>query len=185
MIFHERLTGLYAEVKPLHLVGAPSVANPQAEILAAWSHILDINYWASFAIARDIVAQLPPLDAARVLRALRETAQDITATGVTIAHDLTGRICQRLIAGRKYLATFYTLPASAALLAGLAVAKLDGRDWADTTAISQLRIGGFACGTGALLSAVSEQIATRYEWAGGTPARFHPIMMEAGCTAAT
>ena len=42
------------------------------------------------------------------------------------AHDLTGRIFQRLIADRKYLATFYTLPASAALLARLAVAKLDG-----------------------------------------------------------
>ena len=36
------------------------------------------------------------------------------------AHDLTGRIFQRLIADRKYLATFYTLPASAALLARLA-----------------------------------------------------------------
>ena len=47
--------------------------------------------------------------------------------GVDQAHDLTGRIFQRLIADRKYLATFYTLPASAALLARLAVAKLDGR----------------------------------------------------------
>ena len=40
------------------------------------------------------------------------------------AHDLTGRIFQTLIADRKYLATFYTLPASAALLARLAVAKM-------------------------------------------------------------
>ena len=38
--------------------------------------------------------------------------------------DLTGRIFQRLIADRKYLATFYTLPASAALLARLAIDKL-------------------------------------------------------------
>ena len=178
LVFHERLAGMHAEVKPLHLVCGPSVANPQAEILVAWSRILDINYWAIFAIARDIAAQLPPDTAAPILSALRETAQDITTAGVTNAHDLTGRIFQRLIADRKYLATFYTLPASAALLARLAVAKLNGLDWADADAIAKLRIGDFACGTGALLSAVYEQVATRFERAGGDPAQLHPAMME-------
>ena len=91
------------------------------------------------------------------MRELLETAQKVEATGVDNAHDLTGRIFQRLIADRKYLATFYTLPASAALLARLAVAKMDGVDWADAEAIGRLRIGDFACGTGALLSAVYEQ----------------------------
>ena len=68
------------------------------------------------------------------------------------AHDLTGRIFQTLIADRKYLATFYTLPASAALLARLAVAKMEGVDWSDPKeAIGKLRIADFACGTGALL----------------------------------
>ena len=178
LVFHERLAGMHAEVKPLHLVCGPSVANPQAEILVAWSRILDINYWAIFAIARDIAAQLPPDTAAPILSALRETAQDITTAGVTNAHDLTGRIFQRLIADRKYLATFYTLPASAALLPRLAVAKLNGVDWADADAIAKLRIGDFACGTGALLSAVYEQVATRFERAGGDPAQLHPAMME-------
>ena len=82
------------------------------------------------------------------------------------AHDLTGRIFQRLIADRKYLATFYTLPASAALLARLAVAKIEGVDWSDAEAIGKLRVGDFACGTGALLSAVYEQIAARHERGG-------------------
>ena len=94
------------------------------------------------------------------------------------AHDLTGRIFQRLIADRKYLATFYTLPASAALLARLAVAKLEGLDWSSAGAISSLRIGDFACGTGALLSAVYEQIAARHERAGGDAATLHRVMME-------
>ena len=178
LVFHERLAGMHAEVRPLHLVCGPSVANPQAEILGAWSRILDINYWAIFAIARDIVAQLPPDTAAHILDTLRETAQDVTTKGVTNAHDLTGRIFQRLIADRKYLATFYTLPASAALLARLAVAKLNGVDWADADAIANLRIGDFACGTGALLSAVYEQIATQHERTGGDPAQLHPAMME-------
>ena len=60
---------------------------------------------------------------------LGDTAQKVQSAGVTHAHDLTGRIFQRLIADRKYLATFYTRPESAALLARLAVAKLEGVDW--------------------------------------------------------
>ena len=178
LVFHERLAGMHAAIKPLRLVCGPSATNPQADILVAWSHILDINYWAIFAIARDIVTQLPSDTAARILGVLHETAQNITTTGVTNAHDLTGRIFQRLIADRKYLATFYTLPASAALLARLAVAKLDGVNWADADAIAKLRIGDFACGTGALLSAVYEQIATQHERTGGNPAQLHPAMME-------
>ena len=178
LLFHERLAGRHATIKPLHRVCGPSVANPQRAVSDAWRHILDVNYRAIFAIARDIVEQLPPDAAAGILRVLRETAQRITATGAIVAHDLTGRLFQRLIADRKYLATFYTRPESAALLARLAVAKLDGVDWADAAAIGRLRIGDFACGTGALLSAVYEQIAARHERAGGVPAGLHPVMME-------
>ena len=75
------------------------------------------------------------------------------------------------------MATFYTLPASAALLARLAVAKMDV-DWSDAEAIGKLRVGDFACGTGALLSAVYEEIASRHERAGGDPVALHPVMME-------
>ena len=192
MVFHERIAGMHANVKPLRLVCGDTVSNPQGEVLSAWTHILSINYWAIFAIARDILEQLPSGDAALVLGELRDTAQKIHATGVDNAHDLTGRIFQRLIADRKYLATFYTLPASAALLARLAVAKLrkapststaggqDGGeiDWGDAGAVGKLRVGDFACGTGALLSAVYEQIAARHERAGGNAASLHRVMME-------
>ena len=51
-------------------------------------------------------------------------------------------------------------------------------DWSDPQAIANLRVGDFACGTGALLSAVYEQIATRHEQAGGNPAALHTAMME-------
>ena len=120
-----------------------------------------------------------------MLTGLRTTVENVEATGANQAHDLTGRIFQELIADRKYLATFYTLPASAALLARLAVAMLcpepaEGMDvdWSDSKAIADLRIGDFACGTGALLSAVYEQIATRHERAGGDLEALHPVMME-------
>ena len=178
LVFHERIAGMHPEVKPLATVCGDGVDNPQSEVLAAWVDILNINYWAIFAIAKDIVEQLPSGDAAYILRRLRDTAQSVNATGVDNAHDLTGRIFQRLIADRKYLATFYTLPASAALLARLAVAKMEGVDWSSAEAIGRLRVGDFACGTGALLSAVYEQIAARHERAGGDPAVLHRVMME-------
>ena len=178
LVFHERIAGMHNQVQPLQLVCGDAIANPQNAVLNAWTAILKINYWPIFAIAKDLLSHLPAGDAATILRRLRETAQAISATGVDQAHDLTGRIFQRLIADRKYLATFYTLPASAALLARLAVAKLDGVDWADAAAIGTLRVADFACGTGALLSAVYERLAARHERAGGDPATLHRVMME-------
>ncbi len=178
LVFHERIAGMYTEVKSLEMVCGDVVANPQGAVLAAWQDILQINYWAIFAVAKDILAHLPAAEAAQILQRLRHTAQEVSAMGVENSHDLTGRIFQRLIADRKYLATFYTLPASAALLARLAVAKLRGVDWSDAAAIGKLRVADFACGTGALLSAVYAQIAARHERAGGDPAALHRAMME-------
>ena len=191
MVFHERIAGAHDGIPTLRRTCGPDVAAPQDATLAAWDDILEINYWPIFAIGKDILEQLPMEPAARVLRTLYATVGEVQQAGVDNAHDLTGRVFQRLIADRKYLATFYTLPASAALLARLAVAKLktpsplagegwgEGEiDWSDADAISKLRIADFACGTGALLSAVYEQIAARHERAGGDSATLHPAMME-------
>ena len=105
MVFHQRIAGMHEGVKPLRLVCGPDVTNPQGETLSAWAAILKINYWPIFAIAKDILEQVPGNTAASILRELLETAQGVEATGVDNAHDLTGRIFQRLIADRKYLAT--------------------------------------------------------------------------------
>ena len=178
MIFHERIAGMHEGIGTLRSVCGPDVPDPQDRTLDAWTAILKINYWPIFAIGKDILEQLPSDIALRVLHCLRSTAAKVNGTGVNNAHDLTGRVFQRLISDRKYLATFYTLPASAALLARLAVAKMEGVDWGDPEAIGRLRVGDFACGTGALLSAVYEQIASRHESAGGDAAAIHPVMME-------
>ena len=195
MVFHERIAGTHEGIPTLRHTCGPDVATPQDATLAAWDSILQINYWPIFAIGKDILERLPMEPAARVLRTLYATVGEVQQAGVNNAHDLTGRVFQRLIADRKYLATFYTLPASAALLARLAVAKLHMPvgarhasplhptrehpfDWANPHAIAQLRIADFACGTGALLSAVYEQIAARHERAGGDSAGLHQDMME-------
>jgi len=178
LIFHERIAGMHEGINPLLLVCGPDIPNPQIKTLTAWDAILDINYFPIFAIARDLLRQLPAGPAKQILDVLRDTAQQVDAAGVDNARDLTGRIFQRLISDRKYLASSYTRPASAALLARLAVAKLKGIDWSDAEAVANLRVGDFACGTGALLSAAYEQIVARHERAGGDPAELHAPMME-------
>ena len=206
MVFHERIAGVHDGIPTLRRTCGPDVPTPQDATLAAWESILGINYWPIFAIGKDILEQLPMEPAARVLRTLYATVGEVQQAGVDNAHDLTGRVFQRLIADRKYLATFYTLPPSAALLARLAVSKMhapspsahpepvEGRgstsspravdtaegliDWGNADAIGQLRIADFACGTGALLSAVYDQIAARHERAGGDSAALHQAMME-------
>lgn len=195
MVFHERIAGAHQGIPTLRHTCGPDVATPQGATLSAWDSILQINYWPIFAIGKDVLERLPMEPAARVLRTLYSTVGEVQQAGVNNAHDLTGRVFQRLIADRKYLATFYTLPASAALLARLAVSKLsaspsfrlapessapgqDTFDWSDAGAIANLRVADFACGTGALLSAVYEQIAARHECAGGDSAALHPAVME-------
>ena len=178
LVFQERIASIHQEVKrPRHVCGN-GVANPQAKTMDAWADILKINYWPIFAIAMDLLEQIDAHNAARILNTLEYTAGEVNALGVTNSHDLTGQIFQRLISDRKYLATFYTLPTSAALLARIAVSKLNGIDWADANAIGKLRVADFACGTGTLLSAVYEQFANHHERAGGDAAALHKPMME-------
>ena len=178
MVFHERIARIYPAIRPLHLVCGNGVANPLRETVNAWQQILEVNYWSIFSIGKNILQQLTSMDAKRILNLLELIVGNITNTGIDNTHDLTGRVFQRLISDRKYLATFYTLPPSADLLARLAVAKLNNIDLSDAGAIARLRVADLACGTGALLSGFYEQITARYEQSGGNPADIHPVMIE-------
>ncbi len=178
MVFHERIVGMHPDADIMTLSAIERSGTPNAQLIAMWNRILEINYFPIFDIARRIIECLPAEPAARVIRILSETGNYVHAAGIDNAHDLTGRVFQRLIADRKYLATFYTRPASAALLAQLAVAKLEGVDWSDAEAIGALRIADFACGTGALLSAVYAEIARQNARTGGDPQDLHGAMME-------
>ena len=118
-----------------------------------WRKILQVNYWPIFSIALDITMALTGRDAAKLMDRADEVANQLMKVGATTFHDLAARMFQTLIADRKFLATFYTLPESAALLAELAVERMQ-IDWADETLVKGLKIADFACGTGTLLSAV-------------------------------
>ena len=156
------------------LNGRPS----KAKVLNLWRHILtDINYWPIFKISSDILRHIRNGTAQDILNRLFEVATELDSLGATSQHDLCGRMFQRLITDRKFLATFYTLPSSATLLAELAVSRLD-IDWSDRDAVAALRIGDFACGTGALLNAAYGAALSRYRRRGGDDAQIHPTMME-------
>ena len=118
----------------------------KSQVLGTWRHILhEINYWPIFRIAIDIVSPIPEALAAEVLEQLTRVAESLHGLGAATTHDLSGQMFGRLITDRKFLATFYTLPASAALLAELAAARLDV-DWSDPQAFTDLQIADLACG---------------------------------------
>ena len=160
-------------IPPVPLAGSIS----KGSLLNTWNEILAVNYWPIFSVARDVVMDLPVRAVPPVMNRIAESISALALLGATTFHDLTGRMFQTLITDRKFLATFYTLPESACLLAELAVERLDV-DWSDRATIERLRIADFACGTGALLSAAQRAVYRRFRRAGGDDKDLHRALME-------
>ena len=177
LTFHSAIAGSH-DIETLDQLRDANGRLSKRSVLKVWRHILkDINYWPIFKIASDILLPIRNGTAHKILDRLAIVADNLVSLGATSQHDLCGRMFQRLIADRKFLATFYTLPSSAALLAELAVARLN-IDWSAREEVTALRIGDFACGTGALLHAAYEAVLSRYRRKGGDDRETHPEMME-------
>ena len=183
-IFHEHLAngpGGLAEVRSLDELRATGLNFTKSAILSEWLKILKVNYWSIFDISKRILAIIPSVGSFHFINQLTRTAQTLTAQSLMRSHDLTGTVFQRLIADRKFLAAFYTTPASAALLVGLAVdaeSLLTDGDWGKPEDVKSLRIADFACGTGTLLSTAYQRISQLHELHGGDSAKIHAAMME-------
>ena len=175
-IFHRAVEGHPGIPRTEALQGMDDTPS-RRRVLEVWERILDVNYWPVFSIASELLTWIPERIANPVLAFVNEVASDLVDFGAVTFHDLAGRMFQTLIADRKFLATFYTLPASACLLAELAVSRLD-LDWSDRDAILALKVADFACGTGALLSAVQRAVYRRHRRAGGNDADLHRGVME-------
>ena len=190
LIFHESLAQAefklddgQRRVAPVRDFVSNASGFDQQRIIEEWRAILKVNYWPIFATAAAILDRMPIATADAVLYPLWDAAQRLIRGGVTKSHDLTGVIFQRLIADRKFLATFYTRPAAAALLAGLAIPadrELGGAEWGDGETIASLQIGDFACGTGTLLSAAYQRVSLLHELHFGDPKELHAPMMANG-----
>ncbi len=181
LVFHQNLAGQHG-VKNLTQIASADGVLTQADVLEEWQKILGVNYWSIFNIASDLLRSInPPGMAVDALRVMRRTADRLVALGVSQSHDLSGTVFQRLIADRKFLATFYTRPESAALLAHLAIP--DDGGWDDVERVKDFRIADYACGTGTLIHAAYRRLNQLHWLAGGKPERLHAHMMENSLTA--
>jgi hypothetical protein len=183
LVFHESLAraegDLYA-VRTLDELGGRRGVS-KSDMLEDWRRILKVNYWPIFDIARRILEVIPIDTAGPLLQRLATTAGELVANHMMRSHDLTGAVFQRLIADRKFLAAYYTDPASAALLVGLAIDedRTPGNgSWLRDSDVRSLRIADFACGTGTLLSAAYRRISQLHEASGGNAETIHPDMMD-------
>ena len=149
----------------------------KSQVMKTWEAVLDVNYWPIFSIAKDILDTIPTKYAHSLLDSANDIAEELVNVGATTFHDLAARMFQTLISDRKFLATFYTLPESACLLAELAVSHM-GIDWTDQEAVKSLKIADFACGTGTLLSATQRAIYRRLRRAGFDDKYVHRTFME-------
>ncbi|HLJ58621.1 MAG TPA: hypothetical protein VKZ50_02705 [bacterium] len=157
-----------------------SGALTKSAVLNEWRKVLRVNYWPIFDIARRILQTVPVGHTKLLLDRLATTADRLVENRLMRSHDLTGAVFQKLIADRKFLAAYYTTPASAALLVGLAVTPetpLSSDKWALPEAVENLRIGDLACGTGTLLSTAYQRIGQLHELNGGDSETLHPAMM--------
>ena len=169
-MFHQNLAGQHG-VRNLDQIASDGVLTP-ASVLEEWRKILGVNYWSIFNIASDLLRSVnPPGMAVDALRVMRRTADRLIALGVSQSHDLSGTVFQRLIADRKFLATFYTRPESAALLAHLVIP--DDGGWGDAERVKDFRIADYACGTGTLILAAYRRLNQLHWLAGGEPERLH------------
>ena len=152
----------------------------KSAILAEWRKILRVDYWPIFDIARRILEAIPTAESTTLIESLAITADKLLQNRLMRSHDLTGAVFQRLIADRKFLAAYYTTPASAALLVGLAITPDTppaGGSWSSADDVKALRIADFACGTGTLLSTAYQRVSQIHELAGGDAEALHAKMI--------
>ena len=153
------------------------------DVLEAWESIRQVNYRPIFDVAYELVVALATDDrlVGRVLWLLRNTAQKLIDRGLEQVHELAGIVFQRFIVDRKFIKTYYTRPESVALLAALVLPNkvlINDDLEAVKHTLSNLKIADFACGTGALLNGVYQQLLALYEQAGGSGKEIHQHMVE-------
>lgn len=181
-VFHESLAGGPGDLSKINSLEELRSKGDltKAGIADEWRKVLEVNYWSIFDIARRILEHVPSIISNGVIETLERTAAKLLANRLMRSHDLTGAVFQKLIADRKFLAAYYTMPSSAALLAGLAIREdrsPAGTPWKNTVALKQMRVADFACGTGTLLGAAYQRIGQLHELAGGDASELHSYMM--------
>ena len=180
IVYHDGLTG-FRGIKGLDALMPDGYLLPTF-VNREWKKILRFNYWSIFKLASDIMADFAPRTYADTAMAIMlSTIERLRPLGVAQSYDLSGAMFQRLIADRKFLATFYTRPESATLLAHLAIPDDEG--WDDPERLKKFKIADYACGTGTLIHAAYRRVNQLHLMSGGEPAKIHAHMMRESLTA--
>ena len=120
MIFQEILSN-HREFSVAPLEKLINEENVLSAFSSQWREILKINYYPIFHLARELLLQIPADPAFTMLKSLADAAQRIVGLRAALRHDLMGRVYHKLLADKKYLATYYTRVPSALLLLKLAL----------------------------------------------------------------
>ena len=145
---------------------------------AAWRKVLGINYHPIFNVA---VKLLDPIDmriTREIIDLLVEATDFVRSHNLSHSSDLYGLVLQRMISDRERLATYYTLPESAEMMASIALPPVGDPTWKDKRSLLSLRVADLACGTGMLLATTYRQIVARYGAGGGSGSAVHEEFMK-------
>ena len=175
-VFHSHIAG-EREIKTLaELTQFGSI--PTQSLVDEWDRILVINYYPIFSVARKIISSISDSIAQKIIAVLTQTTGRINAMGLAHSTDMYGSLIQKMINDRKTLASFYTLPESAALLASMVVPPPGSGIYENPESLQRIRVADFACGTGTLLTTIYRRLFANYEAAGNDMEAIHAKMME-------
>lgn len=180
LAYQQNLDG-HQGIKGLSKVRAETAGNRLTKfaVINEFDHILSINFWPIFHVAKELLMEIPAPAASPMLEAMAKTADGIIDA---IRHnDIAGTLFQKLIADRKTLKTYYTSPAATTLIAHLAIP--DNLDWADPETLKSYTIADYACGSGGIMLAAYQRARELHRLHGGNPDSLHAHMMAESLTA--
>ena len=156
--------------------------------MQVWRAINHRNWNSVFEPAIDMLrlcGKFNPAETSRILFKLTSAVLQIETAQLGLHISVGAELFPKLSEDRKQAAAFYTQPATAELLAGLAItpSELHSDEWQDADLFKKRHLGDLACGTGTLLRAGYRRVVTLHEQAGGTSkslARLHASAMEGG-----
>ena len=142
-------------------------ADDRAAILRHWEHIIkpqsQLRFLPVIPLALRLLRAVPPKAYDRLTWAVPPKAHDwlvnvlIHAARQTKTPGRVSDIIQGLVEDRKQLGVYHTLPASAALMAHLAVPE-DDQLWSNPQKAVDFRMADYACGCGELLTAAYRRL---------------------------
>ena len=150
-----------------------------------WRKILQTNWHSIFEPAVDaleVAAREYSPNVSAALEKLVEAVGAINRAKLGSQINVGAELFPKISEDRKQAAAFYTLPATAELLAHLTIRESDAHEW-DAKIFSRIKVADFACGTGTLLRAAVNRIAGFYAAGGGSAdglERLHRDALECG-----